>query len=225
MRRYSHRGFSLIEAAIVLGIVGLVIGGIWVAASAVQTQIRLARMQEFVINVHSKLNSFSKTMSANFGAQLGITSLVRDVLPPGYTVADTSTICAPEVRIKLLDAANSANTSYPTVAWQVYERVLDMKFEFKSRCTSAASALAPNYKLCRALSLVLMNQVIKNQGVIIWDSRWGGVLRIWTPRWTGIATGGWNPAKPDFDELDVLCGNTILDATDTIYVQYPFSGS
>jgi hypothetical protein len=29
------RGFNLIEAAIVLGVVGLVIGGIWVAASSV----------------------------------------------------------------------------------------------------------------------------------------------------------------------------------------------
>lgn len=29
-------GFNLIEAAIVLGVVGLVIGGIWVAASAVR---------------------------------------------------------------------------------------------------------------------------------------------------------------------------------------------
>jgi type II secretory pathway pseudopilin PulG len=36
----SQRGFNLIEAAIVLGIVGLVIGGIWVAASAVQENMR-----------------------------------------------------------------------------------------------------------------------------------------------------------------------------------------
>jgi hypothetical protein len=32
----DQRGFNLIEAAIVLGVVGLVIGGIWIAASAVQ---------------------------------------------------------------------------------------------------------------------------------------------------------------------------------------------
>lgn len=34
-----RQGFSLIEAAIVLGVVGLVIGGIWVAAAAVQTKM------------------------------------------------------------------------------------------------------------------------------------------------------------------------------------------
>lgn len=36
----QKKGFSLIEAAIVLGIVGLVIGGIWIAASAVQEKNR-----------------------------------------------------------------------------------------------------------------------------------------------------------------------------------------
>lgn len=37
----KKRGFSLIEAAIVLGVVGLVIGGIWVAAAAVSENRRL----------------------------------------------------------------------------------------------------------------------------------------------------------------------------------------
>lgn len=36
MAAQKKRGFSLIESAIVLGIVGLVIGGIWVAAASVQ---------------------------------------------------------------------------------------------------------------------------------------------------------------------------------------------
>lgn len=36
----SRSGFNLVEAAIVLGVIGLVIGGIWVAASAVQSNIR-----------------------------------------------------------------------------------------------------------------------------------------------------------------------------------------
>ena len=39
----SKRGFSLVEAAIVLGVVGLVIGGIWVAASAVQENLKIER--------------------------------------------------------------------------------------------------------------------------------------------------------------------------------------
>ncbi len=42
MTRQNHkRGFNLIEAAIVLGVVGLVIGGIWIAASAVSDKMRV----------------------------------------------------------------------------------------------------------------------------------------------------------------------------------------
>lgn len=37
-RLFLHRAFSLIEAAIVLALVGLVIGGLWTAASAVQRE-------------------------------------------------------------------------------------------------------------------------------------------------------------------------------------------
>lgn len=36
----KKRGFNLIEAAIVLGVVGLVIGGVWVAAAEVMDQMR-----------------------------------------------------------------------------------------------------------------------------------------------------------------------------------------
>src|SRR6185369_4823894 len=42
-RPRKKTGFSLIEAAIVLAIVGLVIGGIWVAASAVATKMKISR--------------------------------------------------------------------------------------------------------------------------------------------------------------------------------------
>ena len=68
MTRKSHkRGFSLIEAAIVLGVVGLVIGGIWIAASAVSD--------------HSKVNS---TLSGVVKACDKAASLfVRRMLPSG----------------------------------------------------------------------------------------------------------------------------------------------
>jgi hypothetical protein len=38
----SRRGFNLIEAAIVLGVIGLVIGGIWVAAASVADNQRVS---------------------------------------------------------------------------------------------------------------------------------------------------------------------------------------
>lgn len=47
-------GFSLIEAAIVLGVVGLVIGGIWVAASAVQEGMRLNKAIQALTVISSK---------------------------------------------------------------------------------------------------------------------------------------------------------------------------
>jgi len=40
-RKHNQKAFSLIEAAIVLGIVGLVLGGIWVAAASVSSRNRV----------------------------------------------------------------------------------------------------------------------------------------------------------------------------------------
>lgn len=45
----TRKGFNLIEAAIVLGVVGLVIGGIWVAASAVRYQHQLAETAKGIL--------------------------------------------------------------------------------------------------------------------------------------------------------------------------------
>jgi len=56
----QKRGFSLIEAAIVLAIVGLVIGGIWMAASAVNAAQRVNRTNEQVGYVVQKMRSLFK---------------------------------------------------------------------------------------------------------------------------------------------------------------------
>lgn len=45
MKKYrTHRGFNLIEAAIVLAVVGLVVAGIWVSADMVRRQQKMNRM-------------------------------------------------------------------------------------------------------------------------------------------------------------------------------------
>lgn len=48
---FQKRGFNLVEAAIVLGIVGLVIGGIWIAASAVQSNLRKSEASKALIQI------------------------------------------------------------------------------------------------------------------------------------------------------------------------------
>lgn len=47
----SFDGFSLIEAAIVLAIIGIVLGGIWVASSALMERHKVARMQEAITQI------------------------------------------------------------------------------------------------------------------------------------------------------------------------------
>lgn len=56
-KRYARRGaFSLIEAAIVLGIIGLVIGGIWAAASEVSTRRKQAEFIEGLLFMTSTIS-------------------------------------------------------------------------------------------------------------------------------------------------------------------------
>lgn len=45
----KKKGFNLIEAAIVLGVVGLVIGGIWVAASVVNENLKINKTVEGIV--------------------------------------------------------------------------------------------------------------------------------------------------------------------------------
>ena len=48
-------GFNLIEAAIVLGVIGLVIGGIWVAAASVSRNFKLAETAKGAISALSSI--------------------------------------------------------------------------------------------------------------------------------------------------------------------------
>lgn len=65
MTRHSHkRGFNLIEAAIVLGVVGAVIGGIWWAASAVREKNRQNTTLEMLTLCVNKMRMVLKQVPA-----------------------------------------------------------------------------------------------------------------------------------------------------------------
>jgi len=78
------KGFSLIEAAIVLGIVGLVIGGIWVAASAVQTNLRESTASQGILQIVQNVRNlyYGQTVGATTtGTGLEATLVAAGVFP------------------------------------------------------------------------------------------------------------------------------------------------
>ncbi len=63
----ARRGFNLVEAAIVLGVIGLVIGGIWVAAAAVQSNLRKSDASKGLIQIVQNVRNlyYGQTPSAS----------------------------------------------------------------------------------------------------------------------------------------------------------------
>lgn len=57
----SARGFNLIEAAIVLGVTGLVIGGVWMAAAAVTEHRRVSSSIAEVLHIVEGVRNISKS--------------------------------------------------------------------------------------------------------------------------------------------------------------------
>jgi hypothetical protein len=94
-----ERGFNLIEAAIVLGVVGLVIGGIWVAASAVKDRLDFSELQKGVLQIveggrrNLPLSIWNENPSA-FGLDMTSTIIAMGI-PPSDWVKSSTVIQAP----------------------------------------------------------------------------------------------------------------------------------
>lgn len=68
----GRSGFSLVEAAIVLGVVGLVVGGIYLTATTVRNRHRLDETYNGVLSgIVAIQNSISPTMTAALMSQAG----------------------------------------------------------------------------------------------------------------------------------------------------------
>jgi prepilin-type N-terminal cleavage/methylation domain-containing protein len=60
----EKRGFTLTEIAIVLGIVGLILGAIWVAAAAVYTNLRTSRTTTELLTITQNLRAMYATSAS-----------------------------------------------------------------------------------------------------------------------------------------------------------------
>jgi len=73
MRRMRH-GFNLVEAAIVLGVIGLVIGGIWVAASAATEAHRVNETAKGMMSMCERIGNVFPSWGAPAGYSSNITA-------------------------------------------------------------------------------------------------------------------------------------------------------
>ena len=91
IRSSSSHAFSLIEAAIVLGVVGLVIGGIWVGASVVNENIKVTQavngMGILVEEFRQKYSGFHQSDFAT--GDKSINAQFFSQAPEGYTINGT----------------------------------------------------------------------------------------------------------------------------------------
>jgi len=72
----TRMGFNLVEAAVVLGVVGVVIGAIWYAASAFRDELKIRETQKVIVSFCDKITNFypisvpipdsNETMSVTF---------------------------------------------------------------------------------------------------------------------------------------------------------------
>lgn len=77
--RNHKKGFSLVEAAIVLGVVGLVIGGIWVAAASVMESMRVSEaVKGLTLMADKATRLLSRSDIETIGVQTDITSFLVD---------------------------------------------------------------------------------------------------------------------------------------------------
>jgi len=88
-RRNSKLGFSLIEAAIVLGIIGLVLGGLWVAAASVQNKMKISALTSGLVQMQNSVRSLYKSQSmqgTTMATLIGAGLLPADFLQNGIAV-------------------------------------------------------------------------------------------------------------------------------------------
>ncbi|MFZ1493775.1 MAG: type 4 pilus major pilin [Candidatus Competibacter denitrificans] len=91
--KHKQRGFSLIEAAIVLAVVGLVLGGIWVAAAAMYETYKVNKTVEDIALIVKKTQNLISIRDAEAVGNTHIiqTLYAADVFPK-YWISGTSVI-------------------------------------------------------------------------------------------------------------------------------------
>ncbi len=191
-QRKAHRrkGFNLVEAAIVLGVVGLVIGGIWVAANSINEKILIKDANTVMLTAFHVTNKYRREFdNAAFNADMA-EMIALEGLPGNFKLVGTSSIRGNGVEFLFLYR--------PTQGLKVTIRFYN----------SSYSAWSPNPRVCTELSKYLVDRNFTAgipSNTVVWRDI-NFAANNWLPNFA-------TPPKPDFSSIMNFCKTNIwIDA-------------
>lgn len=129
-------GFNLVEAAIVLGVVGLVIGGIWISANAVQSNLRKSEASRALIqivqNVRNMFDGQTPTATGSINS-----SVIRARAVPSDFINGSNIINPWNGAVNVLLAQVGAQVDSIDIQFEAVPR--DVCIELTSRNTNITS--------------------------------------------------------------------------------------
>ena len=138
--RKKHRGFNLIEAAIVLGVVGLVIGGIWVAAASVIQNQRVNKTVAAFGQIYAGVRNLFKGQQIAVNTviyQIGMNTTIIDAgIVPADLVTNGQIVLSDYTYLALVRLQPGGGVIPPTLRFS-------LQFLKESECINILARLPP----------------------------------------------------------------------------------
>lgn len=130
MLKCRQKGFSLIEAAIVLGLIGLVIGGIWVAAASARAGTQASQFQQQTLNLVKNVRDYYAAQALPAAATVTGTLAGKGIFPSDMCPANCVSAAAAATPYTVRNAYGGSTavvipnvTTYPNQFTVTYQSI------------------------------------------------------------------------------------------------------
>ena len=210
--RNSTRAFTLTELAIVLGVMGTVIGSIWAYAKSAHQAVKVEQTVEAISATVAGVQSAYGSVAAISKTSAGVVNLVPSLINKGVIPAQIiSTMNAGFADSPLAQVSN-ANGTFVVCSWK-YNVTANAPYD--TQCNSGAISqffavelTNLDYASCLAIAVAMD------------PSRPPGLRDVWINQNGIVATGTGLPAAPAQASADCVVGST-TNTVDFIYSLRP----